>query len=131
MTTGIGEALLLTLAMGATIFFCRVFPFLFFQGKAKDNASNTTDKAMDDSMERRKRRNTAFLSFVEKTVPPVAMTVLTFNSLAGPIRANLGELVPVLTAGAFTAIVHLWRRNPMISIFTGTALYMVLIRVLG
>jgi len=114
MTTGVGEALLLTLAMGATIFFCRVFPFLFFRGKAEGN-----------------RRNTAFLGFVEKTVPPVAMTVLTFNSLAGPVRANPGELVPVLAAGALTAVVHLWRRNPMISIFTGTALYMVLIRVLG
>jgi len=116
MTTSVGEALLLTLAMGAVIFFCRVFPFLFFQG---------------NPMERRTGRNAAFLGFVEKTVPPVAMTVLTFNSLAGPVRANPGELVPVLVAGALTAIVHLWRRNPMISIFAGTALYMVLIRVLG
>ncbi|MCL2191301.1 MAG: AzlD domain-containing protein [Treponema sp.] len=119
MTTSVGDALLLTLAMGATIFFCRVFPFLFFRGKA------------NGAMERRNGRNAAFLGFVEKTVPPVAMTVLTFNSLASPVRANLGELVPVLTAAAFTAAVHLWRRNPMISIFTGTALYMVLIRVLG
>jgi len=124
MRTGIGEALLLTLAMGATIFFCRVFPFLFFKGKANGETPGGTT-------ERRNRRGTAFLAFVEKTVPPVAMTVLAFNALAGPIRTNLGELVPVLAAAAFTAIVHLWRRNPMISIFTGTALYMVLTRVLG
>jgi len=122
MNTGIGEAMLLTLAMGATIFFCRVFPFLFFREKDNDGANST---------EQRNGRNIAFLGFIEKTVPPVAMTVLAFNSLASPVRANPGELVPVLTAAAFTAIVHLWRRNPMISIFTGTALYMVLIRILG
>ena len=120
MTTGTGAALLLTLAMGAAIFFCRGFPFLFFRGRAAG-----------DSPERQKRRGAAFLGFVEKTVPPAAMTVLAFNALAGPIRASPGELVPALAAGAFTAAVHLWRRNPMISIFTGTALYMALIRFFG
>jgi len=123
MTT-IGEALLLTLAMGATIFFCRIFPFLFFRKRI-------TGETWDDSAIHRNERRANFLAFVEKTVPPVAMTALAFNALASPIRANLGELVPTITAAALTAGIHLWRRNPMISIFTGTAVYMVLIRVFG
>ena len=114
MSAGVGEALILTLAMGAAIFFCRVFPFLFFRGKADGDG-----------------RGKAFLGFVERTVPPVAMTVLAFNSLAAPARAGLGDLAPAIAAGALTAAVHLWRRNPMISIFAGTAAYMALIRVLG
>jgi len=122
MRTGIGEALLLTFAMGATIFFCRVFPFLFFGGKAGDELRDGADAAPE-------RRGKRVLAFVEKTVPPVAMTVLAFHALAGPIRADPGELVPTLAAGAFTAAVHLWRRNPMISIVTGTALYMALSRL--
>ena len=118
MRTGIGEALLLTLAMGAAIFFCRVFPFLFLRKKTETDGETG-------------ERGAAFLAFVEKTVPPVAMTVLAFNALAGPARANPGELLPGLAAAAVTAALHLWRRNPMISIFAGTALFMVLTRVLG
>jgi branched-subunit amino acid transport protein AzlD len=52
--------------MAAVIFFCRIFPFLFFREK--------TGNAMRD-------RSGAFLAFVEKTAPPVAMTVLAFNAL--------------------------------------------------
>lgn len=120
MKTGTGEALILTIAMAAAIFFCRVFPFLFFRGNAgKNGRGGSRDGA------------SAFLSFVEKTVPPAAMTVLAFNALAGPVQANRGELLPALAAAAFTAVVHLWKRNPLISIFGGTALYMLLIRILN
>jgi branched-subunit amino acid transport protein AzlD len=118
MKTGINEAFIISLVMAGIIFFCRVFPFLFFRSNAgNDLNSNTYIK---------KR---AFLSFVEKTVPPVAMTVLAFNTLAAPVKANPTELIPALAAAAFTAIVHLWRKNPLISIFGGTALYIFLLRI--
>jgi branched-subunit amino acid transport protein AzlD len=128
MKTGIGEALLLTAIMGAVIFFCRVCPFLFFRGKVSDNGIDG-DKNINKDV-RLKNRKAAFLDFVEKIVPPLAMTVLTFNALAGPIHENLRETIPVTAAAAFTVIVHLWRRNPLISIFGGTAVYMVLARTL-
>ena len=126
MKTGINEALILTMVMAAVIFFCRLFPFLFFRGKPGEMTHN--DEA-DPPGRRKSARRPAFLAFVEKTVPPVAMTVLAFNALAAPVKTNLRELPPVLIAAAFTALVHLWRRNPLISIFGGTALYMLLIRV--
>ena len=115
MKTGVSEALFLSIVMAAVIFFCRVFPFLFFREKTGSITGNRTD---------------AFLAFVEKTVPPVAMTVLAFNSLAGPVRSNPRELLPGLIAATLTALVHLWQRNPLLSIFGGTALYMLLIRLL-
>jgi len=118
MKTGINEALLLTIVMAAAIFFCRVFPFLFFRAGANDKRPGA-------------KRPLAILAFVEKTVPPAAMTVLAFNALAGPLQTNLRELPPVLIAAIVTALVHLWRRNPLISIFGGTAVFMALIRVLG
>lgn len=118
MKTGIGESLLLTVVMGAVIFFCRAFPFLFFQGKGGDEGKGEKSGG-----------RAVFLNFVEKTVPPAAMTVLACNSLAGPIHENIRESVPVLAAAAFTALVHIWRRNPLISIFGGTALYMILERL--
>ncbi|MDR1574997.1 MAG: AzlD domain-containing protein [Treponema sp.] len=114
--TGTNEALALTFVMGAVILFCRAFPFLFFrEPPAKDTGAGS--------------RRAAFLNFVEKTVPPAAMTVLAVNALAGPLKGNPREAIPVLSAACFTALVHLWKRNPLISIFGGTALYMVLERI--
>ena len=124
MKTSNGEALLLCIVMAAVIFFCRAFPFLFFREKA------SAGKDGDGTAGSPSNRRAAFLAFVEKTVPPVAMTVLAFNSLAGPARASPREIIPALAAAALTAIVHLWRRNPLISIFGGTAVYILLLRVL-
>ncbi|GHV35302.1 hypothetical protein AGMMS4952_27610 [Spirochaetia bacterium] len=104
--------------MGAVIFFCRVFPFIFFR-EPKGGSKSEGGKASE-----------TFLSLVEKTAPPVAMTVLAFNALSGPIKDNVHASIPVLAAAAFTALTHLWKRNALISIIGGTVVYMVLSRVL-
>ena len=106
MKTSVGEALILCFVMAAVIFFCRIFPFIFFRGKTGASV---------------------FLAFVEKTAPPVAMTVLAFNAL--PIKSSPREIIPAIAAAVLTALVHLWKRNTLLSICGGTALYMVLIRV--
>ncbi|GHV96189.1 hypothetical protein AGMMS50293_25090 [Spirochaetia bacterium] len=125
MKTGVSEAFVITLAMGAAILFCRAFPFLFFRDTQEKNSGGENKagkraKGMDYG---------AFLNFVEKTVPPVAMTVLAFNSIAAPVKGNPSEAIPVLAASTLTALVHLWKRNPLLSIFGGTALYMILERI--
>jgi len=121
MKTGVGEAFILSIVMAAVIFFCRVFPFLFFRGK--------TDNGPPSGGGRKGSLRVSFLSFVEKIVPPVAMTVLAFNALTGPVKASPRDAIPALAAAAFTALVHLWRRNPLLSIVGGTAAYMILMRV--
>jgi len=115
------EALVLTLAMGAVILFCRGFPFLFFSRGEKEDGENKAASS----------RREAVFRFVEKTVPPVAMTVLAFNALGGAFRDNPRDGLLLLAASVFTVLVHLWKRNSLISIFGGTALYMVLERVLS
>ena len=110
--TGIARALLMTFIMGATIFFCRVFPFLFFRER-KDGGRKTQEK---------------FLALVGKTAPPVAMTVLTFNAISAAIKDDVRLSVPVLAASAFTALLHLWKRNSLISIIGGVLVYMILSR---
>jgi len=121
MKTGTGSALLIVFAMAAVIFLCRIFPFLFFRAAKSDETSGI--------------KRPGIIEFVEKTVPPLAMTILTFNALAVPVIENIRldcwtRIVPVLAAAAFTVIAHLWRRNPLISIFGGTAVYMVLERII-
>jgi branched-subunit amino acid transport protein AzlD len=132
MKTGVGEALLLVAVMSAAIFFCRIFPFLFFRGKSGGDVPPSLAGAVPQNRSSSSfQRKRAFLAFVEKTVPPVAMTVLALSALAVPVKADSREIIPILTAAAFTATVHIWRRNPLISIFGGTALYMILLRVLA
>jgi len=144
--TGVSEALILSLVMAAVIFLCRIFPFLFFRGKSGPPSgapsgapSDAESDAVPDAADGNKAAGRiSFYSFIEKIVPPVAMTVLAFNALTGQVKAGFaaggdhplrGGAIPALVAAAFTALIHLWRRNPLISIFSGTALYMILLRV--
>ncbi len=113
------EALGLSFAMGAVILFCRAFPFLFFgsgtaEGKNSPGAPSLKEK---------------FLAFVERIVPPAAMTVLAVNALGSAFLDNLGTALAGLAAAVFTAVTHLWKRNALLSIFGGTALYMLLLHV--
>jgi branched-subunit amino acid transport protein AzlD len=105
------ETIIYTFAMGAVIFFCRAFPFIFFRG-----------------IKTYGKRENKFLLFVEKTAPPIAMTILCFNALAAPIKENSAFALPTLLAAAITALLHLWKRNALLSIFSGTALFMLLRR---
>jgi branched-subunit amino acid transport protein AzlD len=128
MTISPNAALGLTFAMGGIIFFCRAFPFLFFREKT-DNRPEDETEAPTGGKKGRSRRE-VFLNFVEKLAPPAAMTVLAFNAIAGPFKTGLREGAPVLIAAGFTALVHLWKRNPLFSIFGGTAVYMILERII-
>jgi branched-subunit amino acid transport protein AzlD len=112
------EALGFVMAMGAVIFFCRAFPFLFF-------LRNGSGEELRGPSHKR-----TFLDFVEKTVPPVAMTVLAFNAMGGALRENPTDGLLVLAASVFTALIHIWKNNALLSIFGGTALYMILQRII-
>jgi branched-subunit amino acid transport protein AzlD len=146
MKTSLLAALGLTFAMGAVIFFCRLFPFLFFRGKRgsrseagggekadtnRQDEEGEKEKAVGaDGMGRKNSHREIFFNFVGKLVPPAAMTVLAVNAMAGSFTTDLREGIPVLAAAALTALVHLWKRNPLLSIFGGTAACMILERIL-
>jgi branched-subunit amino acid transport protein AzlD len=111
------QALILTAIMGAVIFACRALPFLLFRGGGEGSAGG-------------KSRLAPLLALAERVAPPVTMTVLAFNAVAAPIRENPRLALPVLIPSIFTALVHLWKRNTLISIIGGTLLYMILGRLL-
>jgi len=114
------EALGMVFAMGAVIFFCRAFPFLFF---SRNRGAGTSDN--NDGKGGVKR----IIDFAEKIIPPVAMTVLSFNILGASFIADVKDGFFVLGASVVTAVLHLWKRNFLISILGGTALYMILCRL--
>ncbi|MDR2659516.1 MAG: AzlD domain-containing protein [Spirochaetaceae bacterium] len=109
----LSETVIYTFIMGAVIFFCRAIPFIFFGGTKTDGQAENK-----------------FLLFIEKTAPPVAMTVLCFNALTAPIKENPAAVLPVILAAVLTAMLHIWKRNVLLSIFSGTALFMILQRFL-
>jgi branched-subunit amino acid transport protein AzlD len=96
--------------MGAVILLCRAVPFIFFSEKSLQKES--------------------LLNFLEKIVPPAAMTVLALNSLGGAFLENKITGLLTLASSVFTALLHLWKRNSLVSIFGGTALYMILIKII-
>ena len=101
------EAFILVFIMGAVILACRIIPFLFFKRAGSSRIG----------------------TFVEKTVPPVAMTVLVFNALGSSFKSDSVDGIFALAASLFTAIVHVWKRNTLISILGGTAVYIILHRI--
>ena len=96
------------LAMGAVTLLCRATPFLFFM----------------------RRRPPAVVDFLQVYIPPMIMTVLVLGSYKALSFARAPYGIPEIAAGLAVAALHLWRRNTLVSIFGGTALYMVLIRVM-
>ncbi|MDR1301304.1 MAG: AzlD domain-containing protein [Treponema sp.] len=116
MMVSLRSALILTVIMGGVIFFCRVFPFLFFRSQQDREDGHLKPRETWGSM----------LDFVEKLVPPVAMTVLAFNAISAPWILDFAQGFPALLAAGFTALVHLWKRNALLSICGGTAVYMLI-----
>jgi len=96
------------LAMAAVTVMCRATPFLFFM----------------------KRKPPAVVDYLQKYIPPMIMTALVINSYKGLSFAARPYGIPEIASGLAVALLHLWRRNTLLSIFSGTALYMVLIRVM-
>jgi branched-subunit amino acid transport protein AzlD len=134
----LGTALGFTFAMGGIILFCRAFPFLFFRerkgaGRREEAGGGGEGRHAGTEAAGRKGRSRRelFLNFVEKLAPPAAMTVLAVNAVTGSLTADFREGVPVLVAAGLTALVHLWKRNPLFSIFGGTAAYMILERLIS
>jgi len=96
------------LAMGAVTVLCRAAPFLFFI----------------------RRRPPAIVDYLQRYIPPMIMTVLVLGSYKGISFAIAPYGIPEIAAGLAVAGLHLWKRNTLVSILVGTAMYMVLIRVL-
>lgn len=96
------------LAMAAVTILCRAAPFLFFM----------------------KSRPPAVVDFLQAYMPPMIMTVLVLGSYKAVSFAKAPYGIPEIAAGLCVAALHLWKRNTLLSILGGTALYMALIRIM-
>ena len=71
----------------------------------------------------------AMLAVIEKNLPPMILLLLVIYCLKDVQWLAAPYGVPELFTIGVVAGLHFWKRNAMLSIFTGTALYMVLVQL--
>jgi len=100
------ELYLAILVMAFANLITRAIPFIFF----------------------RKKSPPSYIIFIEKSFPPIIMTILIFYTL-GKIDFSLAPYgMKELTAVFITAILHIKYSNYLVSIFIGTSAYMFMVQ---
>lgn len=95
--------------MFGVVVFLRTIPFLLFTGK---------------------RKVPAWLLYLGNVLTAAAIAMLVVYSLYGNLEfTTLGKhrIVPALLASLLTVVLHWFIKNPLVSIISGTALFMLLI----
>jgi len=77
-----------------------------------------------------RRRLPRVIVYLGHALPPAIMAVLVIYCLKSVDLTAFPFALPELLGVAITAALHLWRNNTLLSIAGGTAVYMVMIRVL-
>lgn len=76
-----------------------------------------------------------YILYLGKVLPPAVFALLVVYCLRGTVSASptgfilSADAVAQYIAVAFTLLIHVWRRNIMLSIAAGTLCYMILIRL--
>ncbi len=100
------EVLVLTMAVVTALL--RFLPFLIWNGK---------------------RKTPAYILFLGKYLPYAIMGMLVVYCLKGVEILSFPHGLPELIAVVAVALLHIWKKNTLLSIIGGTALYMFLIQV--
>ncbi len=66
--------------------------------------------------------------YLGRFLPPAVIAMLIVYCYRGTSFAEVSGWVPGLIAGAAVVLLHVWKRNNMLSIVGGTILYMVLVQ---
>lgn len=77
---------------------------------------------------RRVLKNSPLIDFLSVMMPAGVMTVLVVYTILGYAASSTNLIAALLALGA-TLVLHWWKRRADLSIFVGTALYMVLVNV--
>ena len=71
-----------------------------------------------------------FILYLGKVLPAAVMAILVVYCLRGTDFSAAAGFVPQALAVAAVVALHLWKRNDLLSIAGGTAVYMLLLRML-
>ncbi|MGN1202538.1 MAG: branched-chain amino acid transporter permease [Eubacterium sp.] len=101
-----GKAIIIILVAAVCTFATRLFPFALFGGK---------------------KEVPEFVKYLGNILPVAIIGILIVYCLRDFTKGDINTIVPQLIAVAATALVHLWKRNTLLSIAVGTIGYMLLI----
>lgn len=102
------ELFIATIIAGAVTYLTRAVPFLFFRNK--------TDMPV--------------LKFLQAYIPPMTMVIMVIYCIKDVSFTKIPFGIDVTLGILTTAVLHIKTNNPLISIFSGTAVYMALMRIL-
>ena len=116
MPVSVGRSLAIIFTVAGTIFFTRLIPFLFFP-KGKEIPP--------------------IIRYLGRVLPPAVIAMLIVYCLKGVTFYCLKSVsvlavpfgLPEFIAVAAVIVLHVWKRNNLLSIGVGMALYMFLIQV--
>lgn len=100
------KAILVILVAAVCTFATRLFPFALFGGK---------------------KEVPKFVKYLGDILPVAIIGILIIYCLRDFMNGDINIILPQLIAVAATALVHLWKRNTLLSIAVGTIGYMLLI----
>lgn len=108
MPLSVGKSLLIIFVVAVTTFSTRVIPFLVFpKGKAIPKT----------------------VQYLGKVLTPAVIGMLVVYCLKDTQVIAAPHGIPELISVAVVAVLHVWKRNNLLSIGVGTVLYMILIQV--
>ena len=107
MPISASESVAIILVCALCTFLERYLPFAFFE----------------------QREVPSVVRYLGKILPMAVITTLVVYCMRTTDFSAAAASVPQLAAAAFTALLHLWRRNALLSIFGGTVCYMLLVQL--
>ncbi len=67
--------------------------------------------------------------YVGRVLPPAVMGMLIVYSLKSVPLLEWGSSLSVVAAITVTSLLHIWKRNNLLSILSGTAIYMIMVQL--
>jgi len=103
----VSHSAILVAVMSAVTVLLRALPFLVFRKKVP-----------------------AYVTYLGRVLPPAIIGMLVIYCLKDTTVTAAPFGAPELIAGALVVILQAWKRNALLSILSGTAVYMLLIRLI-
>lgn len=107
MILSFSESVLIILVIAVITFALRAAPFVLFSG------TGTTPK---------------LITYLGNTLPPAVMGMLIIYCLRNVSILDAPFGLPELIGVISVAALHLWRKNNLLSILGGTAIYMIMVQ---